>query len=48
MGCDKRKPVFLASEKTRLKPVSLATENSLNSEILLEASLDIILSSKRK
>ena len=45
---DSRKPVFGASEKARLKPVSSATENRQISEILLEASLDMIPSSKRK
>ena len=44
MGHVARKPVFGVSEKISFKPVSLATETSLNSEFSLEASLDIILS----
>ena len=34
------------SDKVRLKPVSSATETSKNIDILLVASLDMILSSK--
>ena len=43
-GSDATKPVFEVSDKTRLKPVSSATETSLKIEILLVASLDMILS----
>ena len=47
MGCDATKPVFGVSHKARLKPVSSATiVNSKNSEILLVASFDMILSKK--
>ena len=42
-----RKPVFGVSDKTRLKPVSSATETRYNSEISLVASLDMILFNKR-
>ena len=45
MGLVATKPVFVVSDKVRLKPVSSATETSWNIEISLEASLDIILSS---
>ena len=41
------KPVFGVSEKARLKPVSLATETSYKIEVLLVASLDMILPKKR-
>ena len=41
------KPVFGVFDKVRLKPVSSATQTSLNIEILLEASLNMILSSKQ-
>ena len=43
MGLVATKPVFGISDKGRLKPVSSATDI----EILLEASLDMILSSMR-
>ena len=43
MGLIARKPV----DKARLKPVSSATETSLKIEILLVASLHIILSNKQ-
>ena len=46
MGLSVTKPVFGVSGKARLKPVSSTTENSLKSEISLEASLDMILSKK--
>ena len=46
MGLSATKPVFGVSIKGRLKPVSSTTENSLKSEISLEASLDMILSKK--
>ena len=46
MGLEVRKPAFGFVDKARLKPVSSATETSSNIEILLEASLDMILSSK--
>ena len=41
------KPVFRVSEKTRLKPVSSATETSLKIEISLVTSLDIVLNKTR-
>ena len=47
MGLVVRKPVFRISDIARLKPACSATETSLKNEISLEASLDIILSSKR-
>ena len=47
MGLAARKRVFGVSDKARLKPVSSATETSQKIEILREASLDMILSSKR-
>ena len=47
VGLVASKPVFGVSDKARLKPVSSATETSKSIEILLEASLDMILSSKR-
>ena len=46
IGRDARKPVFGISHKMRLKPACSATENSKNSEILLVASFDTILSNK--
>ena len=47
MGFVARKPIFGVSDKVRLKPVSLATETSQEIEILLVASLDMILSNER-
>ena len=47
MGLNGTNPVFLVSDKTRLKPVSSATEISWKIEKLLVASLDIILFNKR-
>ena len=47
MGLDTTKPVFGVSNKAGLKPVSSATETSQKIEILLEASLDMILSKKQ-
>ena len=47
MGLDVRKPVFGVSDKARLKPVFSAIKTSLNSEISLVASLDMILSKKQ-
>ena len=44
MGLAAIKPVFGVSDKTRLKPVSSATEASLKIEISLVASLAMILS----
>ena len=38
------KPVVRVSDKARLKPFSSATETSWNIEIMLVASLDMILS----
>ena len=46
LGLVTRKPVFEVSDKARLKPVFSATETSWNIEISLDASLDMILSSK--
>ena len=46
MGRDATKPDFLVSEKSRFKPVSLATETTYKLEISLVASLDMILSNK--
>ena len=46
LGLDVRKPVFEVSDKPRFKPVSSATENSKKIEILLVASLDMILCKK--
>ena len=43
MSRNVRKPVFGASNKARLKPVSSATETNLKNEITLVASLDMIL-----
>ena len=43
MGLDATKPVFRASDKARLKPVSSAMETSLKIEISRVASLDTIL-----
>ena len=40
------KPVVWVSDKARLKPFSSATETSWNIEIMLVASLDMILSNK--
>ena len=48
MGLEVTKPVFGVSNKVRHKPVSSATETSYKIEILLVASLDMILSNKRK
>ena len=47
MGRDTTKPVFGVSDKARFKAVSSATETSLKNEILLVASLDMILYKKR-
>ena len=47
MSLDATKPVFRVFYKARLKPVSSHTETSYNIEISLEASLDMILFSKR-
>ena len=47
MGLDATKPVLGVSKKARLKPVSSATDTSLKIEILLVASLNMILSNKR-
>ena len=47
MGLDATKPVFAVSDKTRLKPFSSATVTSQKIEILLVASLDMILSNKQ-
>ena len=47
MGFDVTKPVFGASEKARLKPSFSATETSWKIEILLVASLDMVISKKR-
>ena len=47
MGLVATKPVFGVSAKARLNPVSSATETSLNIAISLEASLDMMLHSKR-
>ena len=41
------KPVFGVCDKARLKPVSTTTETNYNSDSLLVASLDMILSNKR-
>ena len=46
MGHDATKPVFMVSDKVRLKPVSSAMETSSKIEISLEASLDMILCNK--
>ena len=46
MGLDATKPVFGVADISRLKPVSSAMESSLKIEILLVASLDMILSNK--
>ena len=48
MGLAARKPVIGVSYKARLKPVSSATGTSYKVEILLEASLDMILSNEQK
>ena len=47
MGLDATKPVFGVSDKASYKPVSSSTVTSKNIEISLEASLDMILSTKR-
>ena len=47
MGLDARKPVFGVSEKVRFKPACSATETSKKLEILLVASLGMILSKKK-
>ena len=48
IGCHvATKPVFRASNLSRIKPVSSATETRWKSEISLVASLDMILSNKR-
>ena len=47
MGLVATKSDFRVSVKAWLKPFSSASETSLNIEVSLEASLDIILSSKR-
>ena len=41
------KPVFRVSDKARLKPVSSSIETSLNIEISLEASLDMMVYCER-
>ena len=47
MGCKARKTDFGVSDKaTRFKPISSAKETSQNSEIWLEANLDMIDSDK--
>ena len=46
-GPRREKPAFVVSDKARLKPVSSAIETSWKIEILLVASLDMILSNKR-
>ena len=48
LGLGATKPVFGVTNKARLKPVSSVTETSSKTENLLEASLDMILSNKRK
>ena len=47
MGLIAPKPVFRVSNKTRLKPVSSATETSWKIEILLIASIDMIMSNEQ-
>ena len=47
LGLAATKPVFWVYNKTRLKPVSSATETSWKIEISLVASLEMILSKKR-
>ena len=47
MGLDATKPVFGISEKTRLKQVSSATGTGQKIEILLVASLEIMLFNKQ-
>ena len=47
MGHDARKPVFGVSDKVSFKPFSSATKTSKKFEILLVASLDMILYNKR-
>ena len=47
MGLDVSKPVLGVSDKVRFKPVSSATEINQKIEILLVASLDMILSNKQ-
>ena len=47
MGLDTTKPVFGVSDNVGLKPVSSATETSQKINILLVASLDMILSKMR-
>ena len=48
IGSDVTKPVFRISDKVRFKPACSATETSQKVEISLVASLDVILSKKRK
>ena len=47
MGGDERKPVFWVSYQVIPKKACSSTETSQNSEILLVASFDIVLSNKR-
>ena len=47
LGIDARKPVFGIPDQVRLKPVYSPTETSWNIQILLVASLDMILSNKQ-
>ena len=47
MGLVATKHVFGVSDKARLKPVSSATETSYKTEILLAASLNMVLSKMR-
>ena len=47
MGLVTTKPIFRVSDKVRFKPISSATETILKIEILLAASLDMILSNKQ-
>ena len=47
MGLVATKPVFGASDKARLNPVSTATETSSKIESSLVASLDMVLSKQR-
>ena len=47
MGLNVRKPVFGVSDQVMRKQACTATETSYKIEILLVASLDMILSNKR-
>ena len=42
LGLDLTKPIFWVSDKSKLKPVSSATETSYKIESLLVAGLDMI------